>query len=143
MSANRQSIHRLAIAGLIPFVLLAALVWLLYGNEGTHPFVTDALSKYAAVILSTLAGIHWGLAFKVSDKEPMNLAWPVALPSLAWIASLLPPHAGLVVDGVLLITSYAVDRRFYREHGMGDWLTLRFRLTAVASMSCFLAAGAT
>ena len=40
-------------------------------------------------------------------------------------------------------SSYAVDRRFYREHGMGDWLTLRFRLTAVASMSCFLAAGAT
>ena len=143
MSANRQSIQRLAFAGLIPFVLLAALVWLLYGDERTHPFVTDALAKYAAVILSTLAGIHWGLAFKVSDKEPMNLAWPVALPSLAWIASLLPPHAGLVVDGVLLITSYAVDRRFYREHGMGDWLTLRFRLTAVASMSCFLAAGAT
>ena len=73
-----------------------------------------------------------------STKSRIGWAWPVALPSLAWIASLLPPHAGLVIQGVLLIASYAVDRRFYREHGMAGWLTLRFRLTAVASMSCWL-----
>jgi hypothetical protein len=36
-----------------------------------------------------------------------------------------------------------VDRRLYSLHGLARWLTLRFRLSAVAAVSCFLgAAGA-
>jgi len=40
----------------------------------------------------------------------------------------------------VLIACYVVDRRVYPQLGAADWLTLRFRLTAVASLSCFLAA---
>ena len=53
---------------------------------------------------------------------------------------LMPPYAGLVVLGVLLVVCYAVDRRAYRAHGAAAWLTLRFRATVVASLSCFVAA---
>jgi hypothetical protein len=35
-----------------------------------------------------------------------------------------------------------VDRRLYARAGLQGWLTLRFRLSAVASLSCFIAAGA-
>jgi hypothetical protein len=37
---------------------------------------------------------------------------------------------------------YLVDRRVYPAYGLSKWLTLRFRLTLVASMSCFMAAAA-
>ena len=53
---------------------------------------------------------------------------------------LLPAHAGLIIAGLSLVACYLVDRRSYPAHGLGAWLTLRFRLTLVASLSCFLAA---
>ncbi len=40
----------------------------------------------------------------------------------------------------MLIACYLMDRRLYPLLGVADWLTLRFRLTLVASLSCFLAA---
>ena len=40
----------------------------------------------------------------------------------------------------MLIVCYVIDRKVYPVHGVGAWLTLRFRLTAVASLSCFLGA---
>jgi len=45
-----------------------------------------------------------------------------------------------VVEGAMLIVCYLVDRRFYPELGAGSWLTLRFRLSSVAALFCFLAA---
>jgi len=33
-----------------------------------------------------------------------------------------------------------VDRKLYPTIGASGWLTLRFRLTVVSSLSCFLAA---
>jgi hypothetical protein len=56
------------------------------------------------------------------------------------MAVLMPAYAGLVLHGVLLATCYLVDRRLYPSLGASAWLNLRFRLSAVASLSCFLAA---
>ncbi len=129
---------RLGYAGLAPFVVGALLVWLV--RPDAHPYVTDALAKYAALIVSFLGGIHWGLGFRQAVPSPSRFAWGV-VPSLgAWVAVVMPPYAGLVVLGALLIACYLVDRRVYPSHGLGAWLTLRFRLSAVASLSCFVAA---
>jgi len=57
-----QLIQRLGYAGLLPFVLLAALMWLV--NEEAHPFVAMALSAYAATIAAFLGGIHWGIGLR-------------------------------------------------------------------------------
>lgn len=129
-------------AGLLPFVLGALLVWV--GLEAEQQaFVTLALSAYAGVIVSFLGGIHWGLAFRHSAPPASLFLWGV-LPSLvAWLAVLMPPHAGLVVQGVMLVLCYLVDRRVYPVQGVGHWLTLRFRLSAVASLACFLGAAGT
>ena len=63
------------------------------------------------------------------------------LPSLvAWVAVMMPPSAGLVIHALMLVGCYLVDRRVYPLHGLQRWLTLRFRLTAVASLSCFIGA---
>ena len=140
---------RLGYAGLIPFVFGALLVWLVTGEA--HPNVAAALSAYGAVIVSFLGGIHWGLVMRqwpeaTAGQGPharaadASLVWGV-LPSLmAWLGVLMPPYAGLFVLGLALIACYLVDRRRYAALGLQAWMTLRFRLTAVASLCCFLGA---
>lgn len=125
-------------AGLIPFVLGAALVWLTSGEA--QYYATLLLSTYAALIVSFLGGIHWGLGFRQADASPQPFAWGVAPSLIAWVGVVMPPYAGLFVLGVALIACYLVDRKLYPGQGAARWLTLRFRLTAVASLACFLGA---
>ncbi|MGQ3050352.1 MAG: DUF3429 domain-containing protein [Roseateles sp.] len=142
MSADhRRLAHRLAYAGLIPFVVGCALIWLI-GNRDLdqHAFVSLAMSAYAGLVVSFLGGIHWGLSFARGLPGRKPLAWGVLASLLGWLGVLMAPYAGLALHGGVLIACYAVDRRVYPQLGAGDWLTLRFRLTAVASLSCFLAA---
>ncbi|MET0210392.1 MAG: DUF3429 domain-containing protein [Burkholderiaceae bacterium] len=138
MSEPGPIAHRLGYAGLIPFVAGAALVWLVHADA--HPYVVDALSKYGAVIVSFLGGIHWGYAMREGRPEAHAFAWGIVPSLLAWIAALMPAHAGLAALGFVLVACWLVDRRIYPRHGLARWLTLRFRLTLVASLSCFLAA---
>lgn len=129
---------RLGYAGLLPFVLGAALVWLVHRE--VQPYATLMLAGYAAVIVSFLGGIHWGLGMRQQVPSPSLFAWGVVPSLVAWVGVVMPAYAGLVVLGVMLIVCYAVDRRIYPRHGIAPWLVLRFRLTAVASLSCFLGA---
>lgn len=133
--------RRLGYGGLLPFVLGALLVWAV--REDAHPYVTLALSGYAAVIVSFLGGIHWGLAFRQAEPPPVLLAWGVVPSVVAWLAVMMPPSAGLVIHGAMLLACYAVDRRLYPAQGVAHWLTLRFRLSAVAALCCFIGAAGT
>lgn len=129
---------RLAYAGLLPFVLGALLVWIVHAEA--RPYTTQALSAYAALIVSFLGGIHWGIGFREPAAPAPLFVWGVVPSLVAWPAVLMPPGAGLVILGVMLVVCYAVDRRVYPAHGLSRWLTLRFRLSALASLSCFLGA---
>ena len=140
---------RLSYAGLLPFVGGTLFIWLLAGRVGDEPFifVVRALSSYAALVVAFLGGVPWGLIMwqsatghELPDKHKRAMWTGVAYCLAAWIALLMPPHAGLVLMGVLLITCYLTDRQRYRELGVSGWLTLRFRLTILSSISCFLAA---
>lgn len=126
----------LGYGGLIPFVAGAALLALL--PPESRPVAAAALSAYAAVIVSFLGGIHWGIGFR--DGTPRLFLWGV-LPSLvAAAALLLPPRHGLLVHAVMLLLCYGVDRRVYPAHGLQPRLRLRWHLSLVAATSCFVAA---
>ncbi len=129
---------RLGYAGLLPFVLGALLVWLVRADA--HPYVTLGLAAYAAVVVSFLGGIHWGLAMRSPQPPLPLLAWGVVPPLVAWPSVMMPPGAGLALLGAMLVACYAVDRRLYPAEAAAPWLTLRFRLSAVASLSCFIGA---
>lgn len=129
---------RLGYAGLLPFVAGAALTWLV--RPDAHPYVTATLAAYAAVIVSFLGGIHWGLAIRQGGAADALVAWGVVSSLVAWVAVVMPPYAGLVLLGAMLVGCYLVDRRVYPLQGAAAWLTLRFRLTLVASLSCFVGA---
>ncbi|MFN3304341.1 MAG: DUF3429 domain-containing protein [Roseateles sp.] len=138
---TRRRVHQLGYAGLIPFVLGCALIWLISDRSlDQHAFVSLALSAYAGLIIAFLGGIHWGLAFARGLPTQLPLVWGVSAMLLGWLGVLMSPYAGLAMHGAVLIACYVLDRRVYPQLGAADWLTLRFRLTAVASLSCFLAA---
>lgn len=132
---------RMAKAGMVPFVLGAALVWLV--DERAHPYTTLALSAFAALVVSFLGGILWGIGFVHPDAPPGLFVWGVVPSALAWVAVMMPASAGLVLDGVMLVVCYLIDRKVYPVLGLSRWLNLRFRLSTVAALCCFLgAAGA-
>ena len=130
--------QRLGYAGLLPFVAGALLVWLVRAD--VHAYAALALSIYAALILSFLGGMHWGLAMRQAQPSTVALVWGVVPSLVAWPAALMPPDAGLALLGLMFIVCYAVDRRLYPAQGVAGWLTLRFRLSAVAALACFLGA---
>lgn len=141
--------RRLSHAGLIPFVGGALFIGLLVGRLEPEPFafVVRALTSYAALVVSFLGGIPWGLTMlqqsynqAATPEQQRSLIWGVGYSLAAWIALLMPPHAGLAALGGLLIGCYVVDRKRYPELGASGWLKTRFRLTVVSSLSCFLAA---
>lgn len=131
----------LGYAGLLPFVVGAALVWLVW--PPVHPYAAWALLTYAAVIASFLGGIHWGAAWRMPNDSPGVLVWGVCPSLLAWVGALMPARSGLVLLGIVLIVSYLVDRSIYPRYGLQRWLRLRLHLSAVAALSCWVgAAGA-
>ena len=139
--SSHQTITRLGYAGLVPFVLLTALMWLV--NTELLPFVSIALGGYAAVIVSFLGGVHWGIGFMKGDAAPrFHFIWGVVPSLLAWLALMMPVYAALPLLGLVLLACYAVDSKTYPPAGLGQWLPMRLRLTVVATLSCVLGAAA-
>jgi hypothetical protein len=129
---------RLGYAGLAPFVLGALLAMLV--RVDALPYVVLSLSVYAGMIIAFLGGIHWALGMTARTHEPRRLLWALVPTALGWVSVMMPPHAGLVIQGVALVACYLVDRRVYPAFGLSKWMTLRFRLTFVSVLSCFIAA---
>ncbi len=133
--------RRLGYAGLVPFALLAAVLWAVHVDQ--QAFVATALISYGAVIASFLGGMHWGIAAQLNHREAkFHYLWGVAPSLLGWVAVLLPVSAGLVVLSLVLAACYAVDRRSYPVVGWTAWLPMRQRLTVVAVLSCAVGAAA-
>lgn len=136
-----STITRLGYAGLAPFLLLTALMWLV--DAELLPFVSVALGGYAATIVSFLGGVHWGIGFMKDEAEPrFHLIWGVVPSLIAWIALMMPAYAALPLLGLVLLACYLVDRKTYPPAGLAQWLPMRLRLTVVATLSCVLGAAA-
>jgi ABC-type amino acid transport system permease subunit len=142
---TRKQVKLLAYAGLLPFIGLSVLLWLV--DPDLHPFVALALAGYGASIVSFLGGIHWGLGFRNASRmhnAPLfNFGWGVVPSLLAWIAITMPAYAGLPLLALILGLCYAVDRKTYPEAGLEEWLPMRLHLTVVAAISCLMGAAAT
>ena len=142
---TRKQVKLLAYAGLLPFMGLSVLLWLV--DPDLHPFVALALAGYGASIVSFLGGIHWGIGFRNASRmhnAPLfNFGWGVVPSLLAWIAITMPAFAGLPLLALILGLCYAVDRKTYPEAGLEEWLPMRLHLTVVAAISCLMGAAAT
>jgi len=139
--STHPTISRLGYAGLVPFVVLPGLMWLI--NPELLPFVSIALGGYAAAIVSFLGGVHWGIGFMKGDAAPrFHFIWGVVPSLLAWLALMMPAPGALPLLGLVIVVCYLVDRRTYPAAGLANWLPMRLRLTVVAALSCVLGAAA-
>ena len=133
--------RRLGYGGLIPFVGLAVALWLV-PSDGWR-LAGMALVAYGAAISSFLGAIHWGLVMREGPSQPVPaLLWGVVPSLLGWVALLLSHASGLLLIAALIWACFAVDRVLYPRYQLHAWLTLRLRLTVVASISCLAGAGA-
>lgn len=125
----------LGFAGLLPQLAALALV-----ASGDPRWSFSALSlayAYAALILSFLGGIWWGLAARAGADAPGWLWVAAVVPSLVALATAIPwaigaewPGPSLVLLGLALIAALAVDLRLVRLGLVpGWWLALRTPLS--------------
>ena len=124
----------LGLAGLLPQLL--CLLALVGGNPEARYVALACAFAYAALILSFLGGLWWGLA--AAHGRVPNWVWIVAVvPSLVAFASAYPwmvgedwPGPSLVLLGGALIASLGVDWRL-RNLGVAPvwWLWLRVPLS--------------
>ncbi|MFB4204011.1 hypothetical protein KBTX_01606 [wastewater metagenome] len=122
--------------GLIPFA--AGAIALLAGGG---PTVAAALLGYAAVILSFVGAVHWGMAVAAPAPSPPGMALSVVPALLAWPGVLLPPLPGMVVLAAALAGWRAVERLGWGDDGFPGWFRrLRDHLTAGAVVSLMLGA---
>lgn len=126
---------RLGILGLVPQILVV-LVLAAAGPE--HRFSALSLGyAYAALILSFVGGLWWGLAARDPARAP-GWVWLAAVaPSLVALASALPwaigqpwPGPSLVLLGLSLAATILVDRALDRA-GLcpPGWIRLRTLLS--------------
>ncbi|WP_374146957.1 DUF3429 family protein [Sphingomonas sp. 28-63-12] len=124
----------LGIAGLLP--QLAAGYVLLENNPDWHFTALAMAYAYAALILSFLGGLWWGLA-AAAARPPAWLWYAAIVPSLIALGSGWPwatgqpwPGPSMVVLGVALMAALGVDWRL-QQTGIAPvwWLSLRIPLS--------------
>ena len=128
----------LGYVALVPFVVGALLVWTI--DADLRPGASLALSTYAAVVVSFIGAIHWGLGFRQEHPATSLFVWGVVPSIVAWVAVLVPFRSGLVMQALMLAVCYLVDRRVYTREGLAAWLPLRRGLTIPAALCCLVGA---
>lgn len=132
-------------AGVLPFWGLALA--LVVGVE--LPVIPDeaaALVSYGAIILSFMAGVHWGLAMRAPDAPHGPQATRLLLVSvvpavIAWFATLAPVGTAVLILAVLFLALLPVDIWATAERLAPPWYRpLRLQLTASVVIALALAA---
>ena len=137
--------RQLGLSGLLPQLAVVAL--LLSGDPQSRFSALAIAYAYAAIILSFLGGLWWGLAAR-TDSPPRWLWFASVAPSLValvtawpWMVGLRWPGPSLVVLGISLIAALLVDRALVRA-GIAPpgWMALRIPLSLGLGVLTMLAA---
>jgi hypothetical protein len=128
----------LGFAGLVPFVTLAGLIFLVNPQIKSH--LIFSLVAYGATIVSFLGAIHWGLTMREASPNSLQLFWGVVPSLVGWLSLTLAAEFGLCVLAVMLWICLLVDYKIYPQFGLHEWLRMRLILTIVASLSSALPA---
>jgi hypothetical protein len=143
--SEQRTAQWLGYAGLLPFIGLALAVVADIQLPRVDPAI--ALAAYAALILSFLGGVSWGLAVAgpgPTATERRHLFLMSVLPALiGWAAVLLPFVTGIWILVLAFGGVYLHDRRVGARGHYPTWfMTLRRVLTSVA-VACMVTAGLT
>ncbi len=127
----------LGYAGLVPFVGLGLGAW--WVDAATAAQMLHIQLVYAAVILSFLGAVHWGLALAANRHEPLIYIWGVVPSLLGWAAACLPLSVGAPLASVSLVVCWVADRRLTQGWPFAtSYMRLRTRLTFIAWLALVL-----
>jgi Protein of unknown function (DUF3429) len=127
----------LGYGGVIPFVGTGVVLWTMWPSEMGQTALQAQL-VYAAVILSFLGGIRWGMVMTrlghFKRRAPEGLAKELSLsvipPVVAWVALFGPAEAALIVFVLFFVAQALSDIRAVRAGDAPDWYQpLRLQLT--------------
>jgi Protein of unknown function (DUF3429) len=124
----------LTFAGAIPFIACSAALW--FAPNQYRSFTVGILTTYAAVILSFLGGIQWGMAVNLIDTAPKsarNIFLLSVVPSLlAWAMLLLPePKTRILVAIFLFAFVWVIDALLNVQKLIPLWF---FKLRSMISL---------
>lgn len=133
--------YLLALAGAIPFISAAGIVSL--GAVEYQPLAVQGATTYAAVILSFLGGIQWGIGLSLTSDAPRSaqtlLLLSVVPSLLAWaLLFVAQPNARVLVAIFLFGFVWVVDALLSLQKLIPPWFfRLRCIVTAavIASMA--------
>ncbi len=133
-----QLARLLGYAGLVPFIVFSAGAWT------TLPVLQNAhffLLTYAAIILSFMGAVHWGIAMTGSAATAKLQLGSSVLPALlGWLALLIPMLYGYLLLAACFVALLMADRLASCNGLLPDWyLPMRIILTTVVIL-CLLAA---
>ena len=138
LSGNNKIAHMLGYAGLIPFIVFSIGSWI------EIPYLDNAVTilvAYAAIILSFMGAIHWGMAMSKTDNQQNKYYISSVIPALvAWISLLMPELYALMIllVGFSLLLSY--DLAVEKSQGFPRWYApMRIRLTFIVLLSLIIA----
>lgn len=130
----------LGAGGLIPFVAAAIGLW--FAPTGWHAEIFGVLLLYAAIILSFIGAVHWGLALRTVEGESAlrrRLGVSVVPALVAWFALMAPPFTALGVLVLMFGVMYVVDRLLLSNIAPDWYRRLRALLSAGAIVSLLAA----
>jgi Protein of unknown function (DUF3429) len=131
----------LAMLGFLPVLALA--LWL-YAIAPDHPWrqgTIALLTRYAALSLSFLAGIRWGMALTGrAPQRPRDLMVSVLPPLIAWVALALQPRLCFAFLAVAFAAQGAWDALDLAPGSAPDWFRRARLLLTVPTVAALILA---
>ena len=124
MSNHLRLPFLLGVAGTLPLIACAAILW--FGPIAYATPTLQAIVTYAAVILSFLGGIQWGIGVSISETAPksaQSLFVLSVVPSLLSWAMLFIDASGarLIVAIFLFGFVWVIDALLHLQKLIPDW----------------------
>lgn len=132
--------HGLTYMGALPFVIFNLMLVLHFDFVLSTEFIFKAFLTYGAIIMSFLAGMHWGLAITVSQPVSAYLLLSsnvVAI--LAWLCLILNIHfLALILLGVLYLYQLLIDCKLAKDRLIAKGFLLTRIVITVIVCICFM-----
>ena len=127
--------------GLVPFLVLC---WATMKPSGfmTSSQALMALNIYAAIILTFIGALWWGLAARIPTSLLSNamMVWSVIPAVFAWLATLLGPRAALEALIAGFVVQWAMDSvLMYVADGVMPYWAYRLRTILTIISACLMA----
>jgi len=140
---TKKAAFWLGLAGYIPFGALA--LGMVFGGAYA-PSAQMLLIGYAAVILSFLGGIRWGIGLVAEDgrRQALTLAMSVISSLWAWVAAFIGGNVAFLMFAIGFIAMGWWDNKLVVEGGAPSWFgSLRLILTGLVTLTMLAASFAT